>query len=367
MRLYEEKSACCGCGACVDACHADAVCMVKDREGFFYPHVNGRLCDGCGRCASVCPVKKSMPDTECRHQYFGAQAKNDELRYSGSSGGIFPVIAGYVLRENGIVYGAGYDGDMRVIHKEAGDLAQLEELKKTKYVQSDMTGIYRSVEERLKEGRPVLFCGTACQTHALKLYLGRSYEKLILMDLICYGVPSPGIWQDYVAYLEREHGGKMTEFYFRDKRNKDSGHTCSYVIGGKEYAGSLYQDIYCMMYFKNYILRPACHSCKFCIAERDSDITIGDFWGIEKVKPEADDGMGTSVVILHTERGKAVWDQIKEEVNWFECRKEDVLQPRLTGSTAAAENRRKFMVLYRVLPFSGLVKLKKVKLKRWWK
>ncbi len=357
MKLYINKEDCCGCGACADRCHADAICMLKDREGFYYPHVNGRRCTGCRQCEQVCPVKnKSKKIYE--HKYFGVQAKSDELRFSGSSGGIFPVIADYVLRSQGYVYGAGYDDMMRVVHKEAGTFKQLEEIKKTKYVQSNMTGVFQSIERRLKEGCHVLFCGTACQAHALKLFLNRPYEKLIIMDLICYGVPSPGIWQDYVKYLEHKHGGKMTEFYFRDKRNKDSGHTCAYVIDGKEYAGSLYQDMYCLMYFRNYILRPSCHNCNFCTAERDSDITIGDFWGIEKVKPEMDDGMGTSVVILHSEKGKEIWDQIRETVNWFECQKEDVLQPRLLGPTEAAASRKTFMTLYKIMPLAFLMKLK---------
>lgn len=366
MRLYRKKAECCGCGACADACQAKAIRMIQDEEGFFYPHVSDKACIQCGYCEQVCPVKNKSEETYA-HQYFGAQAKSDELRFSGSSGGVFPVIAGYVLEKNGVVYGAGYDESMRVVHREAGDFTELERIKKTKYVQSDMTGIYQSIEKRLKEGRLVLFCGTACQAYALKLFLNRPYENLILMDLICYGAPSPGIWKDYVSYLEHRHGGKMTEFYFRDKRNKDSGHTCAYVIDGKEYAGSLYQDAYCRMYFTNHILRPACHECELCKVERDSDITIGDFWGIEKIKPEIDDGMGTSVVILHTDKGKGVWEQVKHKVNQFECRKDDVLQPRLTCPTDMAKSRRGFMMLYKILPFSGLIKLRKVKLKRWWR
>ena len=205
----------------------------------------------------------------------------------------------------------------------------------------------------------MLFCGTPCQSQALRLFLGQEYDTLIVVDLVCYGVPSPGIWENYVKYLEYRHHGKMTEFSFRDKRAQDYGHTCAYVINGEEYAGSLFQDRFCRMYFKNYILRPSCHSCKFCTVDRSSDFTIGDFWGIEKVKPEIDDGMGTSLVILHTEKAREIWEAVRDETFWFCCEEKDVLQPRLTEPTEAAKSRGFFMAFYRMLPFSLLLGLYK--------
>lgn len=358
MKLFTDKKDCCGCGACKDICHINAIQMIQDAEGFFYPCIDNHICVNCGECAEVCPIKS--PDIRsCDRRYFGAQAKKESFRYSGSSGGIFPVIADYILSGQGVVYGAGYDSSMKVVHREVHDAVRLEQIKKTKYVQSDMTGIYRNIERRLKENRPVLFCGTPCQAYALRLFLKRPYEQLIIMDLVCYGVPSPGIWRDYVTYLEHKHNGKMTEFFFRDKRNRDNGHTCSYIIDGVEYAGSLYQNVYCRMYFTNHILRPTCHNCKFCTVKRDSDITIGDFWGIERIKPDIDDGMGTSLVILHTDRGKAIWDSVKQNINWFECRHEDIFQPRLSGPTEASENRQKFMQLYKEMSFEDLIEMKK--------
>lgn len=350
MKLFVEKKKCCGCGACVDVCRSGAIRMVQDKEGFWYPRVNQLKCKKCGRCKQVCPTQ-NQSKIEGTNLYLGIQAKAEMTRYSSSSGGAFSLFAQYIFDRQGVVYGAGYNDRMEVIHKEAWDLEQLEKLKRTKYVQSNLEGIYRGIEEQLKKEKWVLFCGTACQALGLKLFLKKDYEKLIVMDLICYGVPSPGIWNSYVRYLETKHGGKMTDFSFRDKRNKDNGHTCTYAIEGKEYVESLYSNMYCKMYFKNYIVRPSCHECKFCTVDRASDFTIGDFWGIEKVRPEMDDGMGTSVVIAHTDKAKAIWDEVESGANWFECSKEEVLQPRLSSPTEVAKQRGKFMILYRWLPF----------------
>lgn len=351
-----EKEICCGCGACADCCGTSAIKMVQDKEGFFYPRIDKSKCTGCGRCEQVCPVSKPMA-ADCANQYFGMRAKEEEIRYSSSSGGIFSILAQYVLERQGSVYGAGYDENMKVTHQEVRSLVELETIKRTKYVQSNLNGIYKKIQQQLKQGQWVLFCGTPCQAQALRLFLNQSYEKLILMDLICYGVPSPGIWQNYVKYLEHRHSGTMEDFSFRDKRNGDHGHMRSFMINDCEYVESLFSDAYCNMYFGNYILRPSCHACQFCTADRNSDFTIGDFWGMEHVRPDLDDGMGTSLVILHTDRARKIWDEIKERTVWFKCEKEQALQPRLLGPTRVAKGRKLFMAAYKVLPFSRLIKL----------
>lgn len=356
MKLFEEKKDCCGCGACAEICQAGAIHMVQDGEGFSYPKINKMKCKECGLCESVCPIKK-YEKGNCNNLYYGAQAKDETVRYSSSSGGIFSVLAQYIFQNKGSVYGAGYDKQMKVVHKAAQDMEGLEELRRTKYVQSVMQGVYQKIKVQLEGDEWVLFCGTPCQAHALNLFLGRAYEKLVVVDLVCYGVPSPGVWQSYVKYLEHRHGGRMTNFSFRDKRNADSGHTCSYIVDGQEYAHSLHVDKFCKMYFTNYILRPSCHSCKFCNVERNSDFTIGDFWGIEKIRPKMDDGMGTSLVILHTDKAREIWDIVKDNLNWFECTKEEVLQPRLIEPTGIAGKRKQFMNLYKAMPFPVFMKM----------
>ena len=218
MKLYTEKKHCCGCGACKDACPMEAIELVADQEGFLYPQIDEAKCVRCGRCEQVCPIKEagsgeSEGNSEGKRAalYLGAQARSDAVRHGGSSGGVFPLLAGYVFQKQGVVYGAAYDNDMRVVHREAYDKEELERLRRTKYVQSDLDGIYCKIETQLKAGKWVLFCGVPCQAQALRLFLGREYQRLILVDLVCYGVPSPGIWAAYVKYLGRKSKGRITE------------------------------------------------------------------------------------------------------------------------------------------------------------
>ena len=356
MKPFGKKEACCGCGACVDVCPKGAIRMARDGEGFDYPVVDRKRCCGCGRCREVCPVRNPARE-KSGNLYFGVRAKEPGLRASGSSGGMFSLLAQYVFRRRGVVFGAAYNERMEVLHTQAFDMEGLSRLNRTKYVQSNMEGIYRRIEKYLQEERWVLFCGTPCQAQALLLFLKREYPRLIVADLVCYGVPSPGLWRSFVKDLEGRHGGRMTDFSFRDKRNGDNGHTCSYRIEGVEYVHSLHQDAFCKLYFKNFTLRPSCHSCSFCTVERGSDFTIGDFWGIERVRPDWDDGMGNSLVILHTDRAAQVWEEVKREALWFGCEQQDILQPRLQGPTEAAGGRGVFMMLQRILPFSLLLKL----------
>lgn len=353
-RMSVEKKVCCGCQACQDICPVNAVHMHLDAEGFWYPMKEEERCIHCMACERVCPMEHS-DEKKGERIYVGMQAKDDEIRFASSSGGMFSVLAGFVLKREGVVYGAGFNQDMTVVHKAVYDEKGLKHILRAKYVQSDMCGIYREVQGHLKQGKWVLFCGTPCQVRAMKLFLGEDPLKLILVDLICYGVASPGFWKDYAGYLEHGNKGALESFSFRDKRNRNSGRSCSYIINGKEKIEALGENFYCRLYFGDYLLRHSCHSCRFCTVERDSDFTIGDFWGIEKRNPSWEDGMGTSLVMIHSKKAEKIWQSVREDVRWFTCDKKEVLQPRLIEPTKPAKHRELFMKAYRSLPFWLLV------------
>lgn len=354
-----EKELCTGCGACAAICPQGAVTMEPDWEGFLYPSVDNRLCTNCSLCEKVCPI--STP--ECfsgENTYYGAKAKDDKTRLLGSSGGIFPLLAESVISDGGVVFAAALGKDAAVRHVGISRTQDIPLVTRTKYVQSDLSQVYAEIKPLLRQGRKVLFCGTPCQTDAVRSYTGPEQDNLILADLICYGVPSPGIWADYVRFLEKKYKGAFGAFFFRDKRNADSGHTAALVIDGKEYTYPLYQDSFCRSFFRNVNIRPSCFSCRYCTTERNSDITLGDFWGIEHISPDFDDKMGSSAIICHTDKGKQIWEKIQEKTEYFVCRMEDVAnsdQPRLREPTVQSPRRGLYMWLYRRLPFSLWLRL----------
>lgn len=362
MDLFSEKAQCCGCMACVDACPQHAVTLKTDSEGFLYPYIQQEFCTDCKRCKTVCPLPRGE-SRERIYKCFAAQAKAQTLRESSASGAVFPVLAETVLENGGAVYGAAFDSDMYLVHQRIDNRNELAPLMQSKYIQSKTVGVFRSIKADLEKRKQVLFVGTPCQAEAVRRFLGREYANLLLVDLICYGVPSPGVWAQYIRYLGEKHEGKLTTFRFRDKRFHD-GYTMSYKIDGKEYLEKYSQNPYISMYFSNCMLRPSCHTCPFTTLERSSDITIGDSWGIEKICSEMDDGMGTSLVILHSIRGSEIWEKLQDKFYCKECNAEEILQPRLISPSQPARKRQLFWRLYRKLPFSVMSKLFVCKLSR---
>ncbi len=351
MKLYGKKENCTGCGACVNGCTQQAIQMCTDLNGFAYPKVDEKKCTHCGQCKLLCPqnasAKYGKPDNTGEPLYVGAKSLEYEERMNSSSGGLFSLFAKQILKSGGYVCAAALDEDMVVRHTLIHDVADLERLRKTKYVQSEIGSCFSRIKEIVSapENKKVLFVGTPCQCQGLLRCLGEQRENLYTASLVCYGVPSPKVFQNYVRFLEKKHGAKLKSFSFRDKRKHDSGHTVSY-LADKEYAHELYKDPYCRLFFRNHILRPSCFSCKYTTTNRNTDITLGDFWGIEKVKPEFDDGDGTSLVICHSEKGKQLWDVVKDGTEYFTCQREDILQPRLLEPVNRAKSK--------VYPAAGL-------------
>lgn len=354
-----KKEFCNGCGACAAVCPQNAVHMKENWEGFLYPSVRKSICTACGLCEQVCSAaeRTKLPEASA---CFGARAKEDRFRMLGTSGGIFPLLAAQVLLRGGSVWGAAFGEDGVLRHIEIFKKADIAKISRTKYVQSDLSQVWTRIQTAAAEGRLVLFCGTPCQTEAVRAFLGSDRGRVVLVDLVCFGVPSPGIWRRYALYLERRYGGKLELFSFRDKRNHDSGHTCMAQVGGVEHVWASDRDLYCRSYFRNVNQRPSCFHCRYCTTNRNSDITLGDFWGIEEVQPGFDDGMGCSAVICHTEVGKRLWERVCPELQWFVCSEAEIAnkqQPCLRKPGKAHPRRWLYMLLWRFLPISAWLKL----------
>lgn len=315
MIRLTEKASCCGCGACADICPKRCITMKQDEEGFFYPSTDPARCIDCGLCERVCPMLNKQAPQTGEVKAWAAYAAEDDLRAKSSSGGLFSLLAETVLSRGGCVAGAAFDEDLSVRHILVDNNEDLDKLRGSKYVQSRMEDTYLCVKEQLQKGRLVLFTGVACQVAGLKAYLGKEYDNLYTVDVLCHGVPSPKVWAQYLREQETDHGEKPAAVVFRDKRTGwRRSSICVKFCEGAEYCRPGGEDRYMQLFLRDICLRPSCHSCRFKAVPRLSDLTIGDAWGIEKHMPELDDDRGASVILINSEKGQKLFDRISSRL-----------------------------------------------------
>jgi coenzyme F420-reducing hydrogenase beta subunit len=328
MIRLTEKANCCGCGACADICPKRCITMKQDEEGFFYPAVDPARCIDCGLCEGVCPILKKQAPQPVQLKAYAARATEDALREKSSSGGLFTLLAEEILSRGGCVAGAAFDQDLSVRHILGDNAADLEKLRGSKYVQSRMEDTYLCVKEQLQKGRLVLFTGVACQVAGLKSYLGKEYENLYTVDILCHGVPSPMVWEKYLREQEAAHGQKPAAVSFRDKRTGWRRSSISMKFDqGAEYCRPGGADRYMQLFLGDICLRPSCHSCRFKAFPRLSDLTIGDAWGIEKQMPQLDDDRGTSVILVNSEKGQKLFDRVASRLVCQQGEPDSLLPP----------------------------------------
>lgn len=329
MIEIKDPADCCGCTACASICAHEAITMKPDALGFLYPEVDKEKCVDCGLCEKVCAFNDHY-DTSLNLEKpiaYGARHKDMNEVETSRSGAAFIAISDYILEQGGVVYGAGYADHFRVVHKRATTKEERDEFKGSKYVQSDMTGVFRQVKKDLRDGLTVLFSGTPCQTSGLNSYVGkRLRENLFLVDIVCHGVPSPYMWRDYIAYLEKKQGSPIVWVNFRDKQKYGwAAHheTFKFKTGGGKMSFSY-------LFYQHIMFRKSCGKCHFANIKRPSDITLADFWGIEKISPNFNkDNKGCSLVFLNTDKGKLLFDKIKDRMDVIPVTIEDSLQPNL--------------------------------------
>ena len=313
--MVQENESCTGCGMCMAICPSSAIQMQADSHGFLHPVVDAGKCSDCGLCTRKCPVSTPPQVSACTGVLTG-YAKDGTLLPRSSSGAIFPVLAAEIIRKGGLVFGAAFDESFDVVHTVAESMVEISALCSSKYVQGRIpSDCYAQVKAALAAGRWVYFSGLPCQVAALKSYLERDYETLITQDTACHSVPSPLVWDGYKEELEKLHGGKLTAFSFRNKANGwEAYHIRAAFENGKEFVQPAAENPYQRGFIKGLYSRSSCFVCKFKGIERCSDITLADYWGVKGIQPDAYNPQGTSLILLHSEKGRSLLEGCKEQL-----------------------------------------------------
>lgn len=358
-----DKSKCCGCCACVDICSRKAITLKTDIEGFWYPEVDSQLCNDCGLCEKACPelniTKLKVNDSPKPLKTIAAVHKKMNVRWDSTSGGAFSALADAMYEQGGYVSGAIYNEDFSVRNYISNNPNDISKLRSSKYLQSKAEGLYAEIRTLLRKGEKVLACGTPCQMAALRSFLGKDYENLIIVDFICRGVNSPKVYRKYLNSLESRYGGKV--IYVKAK-NKELGWrnlTRKVVFdNGSVYYGVKMDDDFRRGYHTNVFCRPSCYACQYKGFPRMADITIADFWGIEKVDKSLDNNIGTSLILINSNKGAAYFNKANASLEWRECKFESILKGNLALTTPLSKpsiNRDAFFKDLDVLSFSSVV------------
>lgn len=339
-----NKKECCGCTACMHVCPVKCIVMQEDEEGFLYPAVEKEKCIHCHKCKKVCPVLNSE-NQNTKTQAFVGYSRNEEIRKQSSSGGVFSVIAEWILEQDGVVFGAAFDENFEVHHISVESKEELAKLRGSKYVQSRLENVYPEVKQYLEMKRKVLFTGTACQIAGLRKYLDKEYESLYTVDVLCHGVPSPKIWRMYLEEMKRQHNALIEKVEFRNKETGWKNYSMNILFSDMQrYCVHFFEDKFMSMFLDNIDLRLSCYECHFKDFPRISDMTIGDSWGIEKYMPDMDNDKGTSIILIHSLKSGIILDAIKKKLIVREARLDEVL-PSTADSRRSVEmhpNRKKF-------------------------
>lgn len=356
MLTITDKKDCTGCFSCASICPQDCIAMESDQDGFWYPRIDRENCTDCGCCDTICPIlhKKRV---ESKPAAYACYNIDDNVRKESSSGGMFTLIAEQVLDQGGIVFGVCFDDDFNVLHDSAEKKDELYKFRGSKYAQSLIGMTFRQAKEILDSGRKVMFTGTPCQIAGLKSYLQEDYENLFCVDIICHGVPSPKVWQTYKHFRRFIDDAVPQSISFRYKKEGWKRFAVQFqYANGSEYAQPFTKDFYMKAFLKNVCLRPSCYACHFKSFQRESDVTLADFWGVQEIMPDMDDDKGTSLIFVHSEKGKELLDQIRSYIvlRDVDINKAVAYNPSAIRSAENNPNRDKFFEEMDLLPFDEL-------------
>ena len=356
----DDKSKCCACTACKSICPQNAIEMKEDEEGFLYPSINMDKCVNCGLCKKVCPVLNKNNNLKEQHAFI-FQNKDDLIRRQSTSGGAFSAIAEEIINKNGIVFGAIFDEEFNVVHKGIETKEDLWRFRNSKYVQSDLRNTFLETKINLDKNRWVCFSGTSCQIEGLKKFLGKDYDKLILVDVVCRAVPSPLIWRKYLK-LRKTQIKNIKKIYFRDKiygyKYSNLSIYDSNDLQKPSYKNGVESDPYLRAFFSNICDRPSCYTCQFKKRNRESDITLWDCFDVEKYNKKFDDDKGTTRILTNSEKGYKFIKKLKQKNKVEEIRVDEATKGFLAmfQSVKYNYNREKFLSDAKTMEDSELFK-----------
>ncbi|MCM1054180.1 MAG: Coenzyme F420 hydrogenase/dehydrogenase, beta subunit C-terminal domain [Bacteroides sp.] len=305
----------------MNICPVNAIKAEADPEGFLCPLIDKSKCISCGKCARICPILRKKKIGGCAEpKCYAAWSKDENIRFQSTSGGVFTHLAESIIDEGGAVAGARYRSDNLVEHALIRKKEDIEQLRQSKYVQSDIGLLFREVKDELKNGRPLLFSGTPCQCAGLRSYLEKEYDNLYLCDFICRGVNSPLVYLKYLNELEEKYGSKVKRVWFKNKTFGWNNFATKIIFeDGQEYIADRETDPFMLGYIKSkttLYMRASCYQCHFKGVSRNVDITLGDFWGVNKVDPKIDSYNGVSVVMLHSFKGDELFQLILKNLSF---------------------------------------------------
>ena len=313
---------CTGCALCANVCGHDAIRMEWSKEGFLVPQVDSDTCINCGACVKACPAQPEHLEKLRKKEIcapspaaYGGWNADNETHLASSSGGIFTALAAQVFSAGGCVFGVVWENKDTAVYAKAENMEELATMRGSKYAQAVPGEVYRQVKQELKNGRKVLFCGTSCQAYALKRYLRKENENLILVDILCHGVPSRNLLKAYIRHYEEKEGKDMSHIQFRDKAgNWQRYHVRKHFTDGSTLSHCNREDIFMRLFVGDYALNMACYSCPHARFPRVGDITLGDFWGnIQKHHPEWPIANGIGSILGNTPKGAQLLAQLHEQ------------------------------------------------------
>ena len=335
-----DENKCCGCGACIQICPQKCITMVENERGFLIPSVDEKKCISCGMCSKLCPELSDSKMNSVLNAY-AAIAKDSNKQMKSTSGGVFSIIAEHILNNKGIVIGVAWDSKNHVSHIIVDNIKKLQSILQSKYIQSDTKNTFKQTREFLNKGKVVLYSGTACQIAGLKKYLIKDYENLITVEVACHGVPSPGLFRKYFYWREKKEKYKITEFRFRhrDKHKTGEHYMCSARLeNGKVKYYSIEKDPYYNAFIAGTTLRKTCYKCRYKKEDRIADITLCDFWGIEKEISDFPAQFGASAVLINSVRAQKIFEQILSKLIIYPCKKNDIYKHNKSMLQSCKEN-----------------------------